>query len=217
MRDFTHYRPSLIRRVLTFAMHVVVKATLNLKIAGIENIPITGPAILISNHISFLDPVLVVGMLPRPVIPMSKIENLEDKIIGPLARAFDAFPVLRGEVDRQALHTALHVLEAGLPLWISPEGTRSSSGQLQRGLGGLAFIATRSGAPLVPLAFTGTAQFKHNLRRFKRTNVNLVIGPAFYLGKGQPHARREALTQMTDEAMRQIARLLPPDMRGAYA
>ncbi len=216
-RDYENYRPSLRRQILTAALRIVGKLVLDLKITGAENIPPTGAAILISNHISFLDPVIIVGMLPRPVIPISKIENFKDKLLGPLVRAFDAFPVLRGEADRQALQTSLRVLEAGLPLWISPEGTRSESGQLQRGLNGLAFIATRSGAPIVPMAFTGTPDFKRNIRRLKRTPVQVRIGQSFYLGQGQARARREALDQMTDDAMRQIAALLPPEMRGVYA
>jgi 1-acyl-sn-glycerol-3-phosphate acyltransferase len=214
MRDYTNFYPSVRRNFLTRVLHLIVPVLLDLKITGVENIPATGPVILISNHISFLDPTLVVSMLPRPAIPMSKIENLEDKILGPLARAFDAFPVQRGEVDRRALHTALRVLEAGLLLWIAPEGTRSPSGQLQRAQNGLAFIATRSGAPVVPSAFTGTDRFKYNLRRFKRTQVSLVIGAPFYL---DGHVRGAALTRLTDKAMRHIAALLPPELRGVYS
>lgn len=217
MRDLTNYRPSLKRQSLTAALRLVAKVVLDLKIVNVEYIPASGPAILISNHISFLDPVLIVGLLPRPVIPMSKVENFEDKFLGPLVRAFDAFPVQRGEADRQALYMSLHVLEAGQLLWISPEGTRSPIGQLQRGQKGLAFIATRSGAPIVPLAFVGTDQFKYNLRRLKRTPVRLIVGPPFYLGQAQPHARGEVLDRLTDEAMRRIAALLPPGMRGVYA
>ncbi len=216
MRDLTHYRPSLERRLLTAALRLAVRVVLDLNMTGVEHIPASGPVILISNHISFLDPVLVVGLLPRPVIPMSKIENFEDKLLGPLVRAFDAFPVQRGQVDRQALRAALHVLEAGLPLWIAPEGTRSETGQLQRGLGGLAFIATRSNAPIVPMAFVGTPNFKHNIRRLKRTRVTWTIGKPFHLERGRLHARQQTLDEMTDEAMRRIAELLPPEMRGVY-
>jgi 1-acyl-sn-glycerol-3-phosphate acyltransferase len=217
MRDYSNYRPGADRRILTAALRLVVKIVLDLKIIGAENIPATGPAILASNHISFLDPVLVVGLLPRPVIPMSKIENFEDKLLGPLVRAFDAFPIQRGEVDREALRTSMHVLESGLPMWIAPEGTRSETIQLQRGLSGMAFIATRSGAPVVPMGFVGTDRFKYNLRRLKRTPVRVIIGPPFYLGQGRAHARREELDQMTDETMRRIAALLPMEMRGVYA
>lgn len=216
MRDYTNYRPSARRRILTAALRAVAKIVLDLKIIGVENIPATGSAILASNHISFLDPVIIVGLLPRPVIPMSKIENFHDKFLGPLVRAFDAFPIQRGEVDREALRMAMHVLESGLPMWIAPEGTRSESLQLQRGLSGMAFIATRSGAPVVPMAFVGTDRFKYNMRRLRRTPVKVIIGPPFYLGQDHPHARREELDQMTGETMQRIAVLLPPEMRGVY-
>ncbi|MBN1886333.1 MAG: 1-acyl-sn-glycerol-3-phosphate acyltransferase [Thermoflexales bacterium] len=216
MRDYTHYRPSFLRRFLTVLLRIVVWILLDLKITGVENFPATGPVLLISNHISFLDPVLVVGLLPRPVVAMSKVENLDHKVMGLLARIFDAFPVRRGEVDRQALESSLRVLGAGLALWLSPEGTRSESGQLQRGLNGLAFIATRSGAPIVPLAFSGTDRFKHNVRRLRRTPVKLVVGQPFYIGQENSRARGKALDAITDHAMRQIAALLPPEMRGVY-
>jgi 1-acyl-sn-glycerol-3-phosphate acyltransferase len=216
MRDYTNYRPSILRRFLTVLLRIVVWFLLDLDMVGLENIPPTGPIILVSNHISFLDPVLVVGLLPRPVVAMSKVENMEHRVMGVLARIFDAFPVRRGEADRQALETSLHVLEAGLPLWLSPEGTRSESGQLQRGMNGLAFIATRSGAPLVPLAFTGTDRFKHNVRQLKRTPVKLVVGKPFYIGQEHSRARGKALGAITDHAMQQIAALLPPEMRGIY-
>lgn len=217
MPDYTNYHPGLSRRILTVALRLAVKVVLDLRMSGVEHIPASGPVILISNHISFLDPVIVVGLLPRPVIAMSKIENFQDRLLGPLVRAFDAFPVRRGAADHHALHTSLEVLKAGLPLWIAPEGTRSETGQLQRGLEGVAFIATRSGAPIVPMAFIGTPDFKRNIRRFKRTSVRVIIGPPFYLGQTQPRPRREALAEMTDEAMRRIAALLPPEMRGVYA
>ncbi len=239
---FTSYRPRLRRRLLTAALpgtpptphrgvgqgvRVAAKVLLDLNITGVENIPTTGPVILVGNHISFLDPVIVVGLLPRPVIAMAKSEAFEDKFLGPLVRAFDAFPVRRGEIDRQALRIALRVLEAGLLLWISPEGTRSPTGQLQpaaagrrqRGQNGAAFIAARSGAPVAPVTFVGTDQFKRNIRpplRGKRTSVTVTIGPPFYLGRGQPLAHGKALDEMTEKVMRRIAALLPPEMRGVY-
>lgn len=213
---FASYLPGLRRRTLAAALRLAARVVVDLNITGVENIPAAGAVLLVGNHISFLDPVIVVSLLPRPVIAMAKAEAFEDKLLGPLVRAFDAFPVRRGEIDRQALQQALRVLEAGLPLWVSPEGTRSPTGQLQHGQNGAAFIAARSGAPVVPVAFTGTDRFKRDIRLGRRAPIGVTIGSPFYLGRGQARVRGEALDRLTEELMRRIAALLPPDMRGEY-
>jgi 1-acyl-sn-glycerol-3-phosphate acyltransferase len=214
---FVNYRPRVIRHGLLWALRAAMKLVMKLEATGWENIPRTGPVIMMINHIAFPDPVILTGIFPRYLISMAKVEALEDKVIGPLIKAFDAFPVKRGAGDRQALRTAFDVLDAGLALLIAPEGHRSETAELGEAHDGLAYVAQRAHVPIVPVAISGTDQFKHNLKRLKRTTVTYRFGRPFYLEAGKERASGAGLKQMTDEAMYQLAALLPPEQRGLYA
>jgi 1-acyl-sn-glycerol-3-phosphate acyltransferase len=214
---FLTYRPRPARRLLGFGLRVAMKILFRLDVQGWDNVPKRGPVIMMINHIAFLDPVLLTGLFPRPLISMAKVEAYEDWLLGPIIRAFDAFPVNRGTGDRQALRTAFDVLDAGLPLLIAPEGHRSESVTLGEAHEGIAYVASRSQAPIVPVAISGTDQFKHNIKRLKRTTVIYRFGQPFYLDAGNERANGDMLKQMTDEAMCQLAALLPPAQRGLYA
>ncbi|WP_376793167.1 lysophospholipid acyltransferase family protein [Thermoflexus sp.] len=210
------HRHSWLRRFLTFMLHLLYRILLRLEVVGLENIPPTGPVILAINHISFLDPVIVVSVLRRKVLPMAKAEVFQDAVLGPLVSAFDAFPVRRGEVDRRAIQTALEVLRLGGVLLIAPEGTRSPTGALIQGREGAIYLAWRTGAPIVPVGIDGTDRFKFNIRRLRRTPVRVVFGPPCRVEIPE-RQEREALREATDELMAQIAALLPPERRGIYA
>ncbi len=214
---FINYKPRLRRRVLGFALRVVMKILLRLEVTGWENIPASGGFILMINHIAFLDPVLLTGFFPRPIISMAKAEAMDDKIVGPLIRAFDAFPVNRGTGDRQALRTAFEVLEAGLPLLIAPEGHRSESVSLGEAHEGIAFVASRAQVPIVPVGISGTDRFKYNFKKLKRTQAIYRFGKPFRLDAGGERANSEVMKRMTDEAMYQLASLLPEQQRGLYS
>jgi 1-acyl-sn-glycerol-3-phosphate acyltransferase len=203
--------------VLLLALRAAMKLVTKLDTPGWENIPRTGPVIMMINHIAFLDPMILTGFFPRYLISMSKAEAFEDKVIGPIIKIFDAFPVNRGAGDRQALRTAFDVLAAGLALLIAPEGHRSETTELGKAHDGLAYVAQRAHVPIVPVAISGTEQFKHNIKRLKRTPITYRFGPPFYLEAGDERANGEVLKQMTDEAMYQLAALLPPEQRGLYA
>ncbi len=214
---FANYRPRLLRRFYTLFLRLAFKVTMRLEIAGLENVPPSGGCIVMINHIAFLDPVIVSGKFPRPVISMAKAEAHEDRLIGPLIRAFDAFPVNRGDVDRAALRMAFEVLDNGLPLLIAPEGTRSRTASLGEAHQGLAYIASQANVPVVPVAISGSDQWKHNVLRFRRTPVWVRVGKPFYLDAGGERVGSETLKQMTDEAMYRLAALLPPERRGRYS
>ncbi len=214
---FVNYRPRLIRHILLFALRIAMKLVMRLETRGLNNIPRTGPVIMMINHIAFLDPVILTGFFPRYLISMAKVEAIEDKLIGPLIKAFDAFPVNRGAGDRQALRTAFDVLDAGLALLIAPEGHRSENTALGEAHEGIAFVAQRAHVPVVPVAISGTEQFKYNIKRLKRTTVTYRFGQPFYLEAESERVTGEMLKQMTDEAMYQLAALLPPEQRGLYA
>jgi len=143
---------------------------------------------------------------------MGKQELFETPIIGFLLRAIGAFPVRRGEGDRRALQMALAVIAAGQPLGLFVEGHRSESGQLIRGRPGVAYVAQRSGAPIVPLAVSGTRRAR--LGAFWRRDILIRVGPPFRLS--EIDARADDQQALADGIMRRIAVLMPPEQRGVY-
>jgi 1-acyl-sn-glycerol-3-phosphate acyltransferase len=205
------------RRLLNSVIRVLAKILLKLEVVGLENVPLEGPLILAMTHTNFLDPALAGAVMPRELVIMSKAENFYHPILGIIVRLYGAFPVHRGEVDRQALRRSREVLAGGQALLMAPEGTRSGHGRLQKGRNGMTFIALRADAPILPMAIIGGEHFWPNLARLRRTPVKIVIGKAFYFSFGQERAGRATMDKMTEEGMYQLASLLPPERRGVYS
>lgn len=193
------------------------RVLLDYRVRGLEKVPRKGPVIVAVNHASFIDPLMVGAFMPRPVTMMGKVELFRKPIFGLLVRLYGAFPVRRGEGDLQAVRRSLEVLRSGRALLLAPEGTRSKNGTLQRGREGTALIALRTGAIIVPVAIWGPKYLWKNLARLRRTRVEMVVGEPFRLESPTCRPRREELRAMTDEIMRRIAALMPPELRGAYA
>jgi 1-acyl-sn-glycerol-3-phosphate acyltransferase len=213
---YQHYKLRWPGRVLLTGLHFGMWLWLDVEKQGWENIPRSGPVIMMINHIAFLDPVILTGLMPRSMVSMAKIEAYEDKIIGPLLRSFDSIPVNRGAADLSALRRVLDALEAGLAVLIAPEGHRSETGGLGEAHEGIAFVAYRAKVPIVPVGISGTPAFKNNYWKMQKTHVTYRFGQPFILDPGGERVTTEMLKQMTDEAMYQLAALLPPEQRGSY-
>lgn len=201
------------RRVLK----ALFRALLRLTVVGIENVPRQGRLIVIMNHLSFLDPILVSALMPRDIAIMSKIENFQIPVLGKVVEWYGSFPVRRGELDMAAIRTSVQVLEGELALLLAPEGTRSKTGGLQTAFDGMAMIATRAHTPVLPVAMTGNESFPSQLKRLRRTQVTVRIGEPFVFQSQGTAKRREELARMTQEAMVRLAALLPESYRGEYA
>ncbi|MBI0576171.1 1-acyl-sn-glycerol-3-phosphate acyltransferase [Neobacillus cucumis] len=142
----------------TFAKSVaysILKPLYRIEAIGTENFPKEGGVLLCSNHINNFDPPVVGIMIPRTVYFMAKEELFAVPILGDIIRRCNAFPVKRGMSDRDALRKGLSVLKEGHILGIFPEGTRSKTGELGKGLAGVGFFALRSNAQVVPCAVIG--------------------------------------------------------------
>ena len=189
---------------------------LRIEITGMENVPAAGPLIIMINHVNFVDAPLALALVPRDKVGMTKIETFENPILGPLARWYGIFGVRRGEVDRKALRQAVGVLQSGMALLYSPEGHRSGHGRLQRGKGGIAYIASRTHAAIIPVAISGGETFKANFKRLRHTRIQFVVGRAFRFCAELENARNPQMTQMAAQAMYQLAQLLPERYRGEY-
>ena len=185
-------------------------------VEGVENFPMEGAAIVMINHIAFVDPVLVLACLPRNVVPLAKIEVYRVPIWGIFPRLWEVIVVRRGEVDRAALAKSLKVLEAGEVLLMAPEGTRNPT--LHQGKEGIAYLGWRTGATIVPVAVEGTRGFPTlDLRRWRQPGARVRIGRPFKFKAYDSRPDRIQMRKMTDEAMYVLAGMIPEAMRGVYS
>lgn len=186
------------------------------EVVGLKNVPRRGPVILASNHVNLLDPPLLAVVLPRRIVYMGKIELWKTPIIGSLYGLVGFIPVRRFEGDLAALRKAEKALQQKQVLGMFPEGTRSRKPGLGKGQPGTAIIALRTGAPIVPVAVSGTEGVAVPRSFFRITRVRVVFGKPFELPKGH-RLNTELVEQCTERIMKEIALLLPEEYRGVYA
>jgi len=216
---YNHARWELQRRFLRFLIRYIgftLLAKLD-KVEDIENVPDEGSVILMINHIAFIDPLVVMNVLNRNIVPLAKNEVYDYPVIGIFPKIWGVIPVHREEVDRKAIQAALEVLRAGEIILVAPESTRSP--QLQEGKEGVAFLASRSGSPVIPVAIDGTPGFPafRLSARWKEPGAHLRFGRPFRFRTTDRRPDRDQLRQMTDEAMYILAEMLPEHRRGFYA
>ena len=193
-----------------------------LRSSGLEHVPRQGGFILVSNHISLLDP-LIIGATAgqrtgRLVHFMAKQELRSWPVIGWLATQAGVYFVRRGEGDRAAQRLSLELLAKGEPIAVFPEGTRSRDGVLGEPHDGASLLAMRTGVPLLPVSITGSNRiFPSGVRLPHRHRVTVRIGEPFMLTR-QASGRidRTELAAGTDRIMRAIAALLPAAQRGRF-
>lgn len=123
-----------------------------LEVKGAENIPQEGPLLIIANHISYWDPVVVGTVMNRQVYFMAKAELFDYPVFGAIIRSLGAFPVSRKKIDRSSLRKAIKLLSEGKVVGIFPEGTRNKKGDLLPFLPGAAFVARKAAVPIIPIA-----------------------------------------------------------------
>jgi 1-acyl-sn-glycerol-3-phosphate acyltransferase len=198
-----------LRRAFRALLSILCKGLIALctraQVEGLENFPRQGPALVVVNHLGDADIVLGLATLPSPVDALAKMEMYDFPIIGKLMEWYGVIWLHRGQPDRRALRAALQGFQEGRLIGIAPEGRESLTRSLEEGTGGAAFLALKGQVPIVPVTFTGTdnSRIYGNLKRLRRTEVGLTVGPAFWLetGAGRPAALREG----TELIMRKLA------------
>jgi 1-acyl-sn-glycerol-3-phosphate acyltransferase len=200
----------------------VLGPLLSLRLIGVENVPCDGPLLVASNHLSNADPIILEAAFPRPLFFLGKVELFRNPFFRWVLRRFGGIPVERGTPDRAALRRARAVLEQGIALGIYPEGVRSKTVALRKGLPGAGLIALQSHAAVLPVAIHGTEFFPVNgdvpPRRPKSLprGVTLRFGSPFHIPE-RVDGKRVTADEATHLIMLRIAELLPERYHGVYA
>ena len=204
--------PPLLYNMIRWLIAVpILSLAARIHLRGRYNVPKHGPFLIAANHLAWTDIPLVPLFLPGKVVYMAKEEYFTSRIAW-LVRFMGAFPVKRGEGDRQALRAADEQLKKGNVVVLFPEGTRSKTRMMAKGHAGLGMIALRSGVPVVPVAIWGSEKI---LKQFG-PSVTISYGkPMTFKPKGAKMTR-EDIDNATEEVMHAIAAMLPPEYRGVY-
>lgn len=207
-----YFMPMFLWRLIRFIVRIVAAIILDVHVVGRQHVPETGPLIIASNHLSWTDVPLIPAFLKRRVVYMAKEEAFKARL-GWLVRFLGAFPVKRGEADRQSLRAAQEQLKAERILSIFPEGTRSKIHSLAYAHAGMGLIALRSGAPVLPVAIYGS---ENALKKF-RPRVTIIFSEPMILAPKGKKITREDIDLSTEQVMLRISSMLPPEYRGVYA
>jgi 1-acyl-sn-glycerol-3-phosphate acyltransferase len=211
----------LVNAVVSPLARVVWRPT----VEGVDNVPATGGVLLASNHLSFVDSVVIPVVAPRKVVFLAKAEYFDGPgVKGRLSKAWfeglGMVPVNRDDTRAalDSLDIALEVLGRGEAFGLYPEGTRSRDGRLYRGKVGVAQLALQSGAPIVPVGLIGTQDLQPVGTRVPRlADVTVRFGrPLHVAGRydGVPPGR--ARREITDLVMAEIQKLTGQEMAGVY-
>jgi 1-acyl-sn-glycerol-3-phosphate acyltransferase len=202
---------SLVRALAWLLTHLVCRY----RVSGQEHVPRNGTLLVVANHLSWYDPLLLAVVLPRRVWFYTKAEIFAWPVAGWLAQRTGQISVHRGESDRVALEKALAYLREGKALVIFPEGTVERQERMITAHTGVAMLAVRSGATILPVAHSGTRRILRSPRwRFPR--VTVCIGTPYVPSLPEGATRKAGLQLITQEIMEQIAQMLPPEQRGVY-
>ncbi len=203
----------------------ILKAIWRPRVTGLDRVPKTGGVILASNHLSFVDSVVIPAIVPRKVVFLAKSDYFtQPGVKGFLSRAwFEGLGMLPVDRDNtsaaiDSLDTALDVLGKGEAFGIYPEGTRSRDGRLYRGRTGVAHLALTAGVPVVPVGLQGTENIQPVGTRYpKLAKVTVTFGhPLDFTGRGDGVPLGRARREVTDEIMAAIQDLTGQEPAGVY-
>lgn len=179
-----------------------------LHVEGLDNVPAEGPFLLIGNHQSYLDPVLIQAVVRRPMYTMAKSTEFSNPMVAPLLKRLKSFPVRRFEIDPQAVRVALRHLQNGEGVGIYIEGERSWDGRLQPPRLGTVRLVLKAGVPVVPCGIKGAYEVWPRWSRLRRGSVRIRLGEPLRFPRLESRPEREAALDDTHETiMSELARL----------
>lgn len=210
MLETKHNKPySIIFRIIQLSLMFLFNLLFRVKKIDIHKVPKKGKFILCSNHISYIDPVIIGAFIPRYVYFMAKKELYNNKILGSLVNFLNAFPVNRRTLDRKTISTSFDILKGGNILGIFPEGTRSTDGIIRKGKKGMGFISVYTKTSIIPVAISGAnkiVQKPH--KRIFFPKIKLIVGDVIDIKDIlKKHDKKEAMSAVVEKTMEEIKKI----------
>ncbi len=188
------------------------------EVHGKEAVPPKGPLIVVSNHLSYADPPVLASSLPRRLHFLGKESLFSNPVSASFMRAVGVHPLNPSGMNLGALRRNLELLSMDQALVLFPEGSRSRGQGMKIGKHGVAYVAAKSQAPILPVAITGTEHIRGYLRiPFPLCRITVTIGDPFTLPVVEGKLTKPVLQSLTDMIMLRVADLLPQKYRGHYA
>jgi len=212
-------RRRILRSILKRSSRLAFEALASLHIEGIEHAPKSGPLIVVSNHFSYLDPALMIGIAPWPLEFLGgRHAAFAPAALAWIRQLWGIFPVFRGTGSRRALRLAESILRQKGVVGIYPEASASAP-ILRPARPGTAFLAARTGAKILPVGTDGLIHVFPKLREGQRARVKVRFGKPFgpLIVRGRGRERRRQLDRLGVEIMKRIAELIPPERRGHFS
>jgi 1-acyl-sn-glycerol-3-phosphate acyltransferase len=186
-----------------------------LEVEGLENVPETGPFLLVANHQSYLDPILIQAVVRRPIFTMAKSTEFSTPIVGWILKRLRSFPVRRFEIDPQAVRIALRLLRQGQGVGVYIEGERTWDGRLQPPRLGTVRLILRAGVPVVPCGVSGAFDLWPRWdRRLRRGTVRLRFGSPLRFPQIRDRAARNAAVPGTARHVMEVIEALRVEREG---
>ncbi len=217
--EYTNPGRRLLRTVLQALTVPAFGVLTDLEITGRENLPKSGPLILVGNHFSFIDPVCLVRLSPWQIEFLGGADMPHAPLWTRLIPTLWGYhPLYRGTGAADSLKAAVGILNRGGVLGIFPEAGNWAT-VLRPPRPGAAFIAVQSGAPILPVGLVGLNDVFPSLSRRRRAKIQFNIGKPFgpFTATGHGREKRKQLDEIGHEIMRHIAELIPPEKRGHYS
>ena len=221
--NFPEIKPCKIaamKRFIVWFIRVVIHLVGKVDASGYENVPEKGGFVIAVNHLGFLDAPMAYYALDNWNLFIPVAEKWEESaILRWLGKHLNAIFIDRFNPDLKAMREMIHRMEQGQTLVIAPEGTRARDEKMAQGKPGVAYLASKMGWTIVPVAISGTEDriVIQNLKKLKKSSIKLTAGKSFVLPPFPKENREEKLQDYTDEIMCRIAVMLPEHNRGYYA
>jgi 1-acyl-sn-glycerol-3-phosphate acyltransferase len=208
------------KKFLRWLIHAVLKVITKINVTGYENLPKKGGFVIAVNHLGILDAPMAYYALDDWNLFIPVAEKWEENpFLRWLGKHLNFIFIDRFKPDLKAMREMMKRMEEGQTLVIAPEGTRARDEKMAQGKPGVAYLASKMGWQIVPVAISGTEDrlLWGNLKHFRRTCIKIIAGKPFMLPSFPKENREEVLQEYTDEIMCRIAAMLPERNRGYYS